>query len=88
MAGPQLQKPDMTLYEALKTRHCADFEPFCSIRLQSRRRVQEKLNEEPLTTVNMDYIYWLCVYTTVREPAIQQARRSLTDTLYECPLTE
>jgi hypothetical protein len=32
----------MRLYEVLKTRHCADFEPLF------RRRVQEKLNEEPL----------------------------------------
>jgi len=73
MARRQLQKPDMRLYEALKTMHCADFEPFCPIRLQSRRRVQEKLNEEPLATVNMDYIYWLRIHVTVREPIIQQA---------------
>jgi hypothetical protein len=88
MARRQLQKLDMRLYEVLKTRHCADFESFCSIRPQSRPRVQEGLNEEPLPPVNMDYIYWLRVHVTVRELAIQQAKRSLILTLYECPLTE
>lgn len=56
MARRQLRKPGMKLYEALKTRHCADFELFLSHSPAKPAASTRKAERGALATVNIDYI--------------------------------
>jgi hypothetical protein len=50
------------------------FIPFARKSLAASTRKAER---GAFATINMNYVYWLRVYVTVREPVIQQAKQSL-----------
>jgi hypothetical protein len=75
--GAQLQKPRHEIIRGVEDKALRWLRTFIPFARKSLAASTRKAERGAFATINMNYVYWLRVYVTVREPVIQQAKQSL-----------